>query len=204
MDLAAHARTLRNDGWKILVVAVAVGLAAAGLSYLADNVYRARALLSVADAEAVGARAYDQDEVRFRAGYIARLLESRPLLERAVEASDLDIDADDARERVHAARSGTEGFVELAVDGPRRADAAALAEAVVAALGSTLAEASPSPAARQRPTVTVIDPVRVDGARVSPRPARVGLLAFLLSFVVLTEVFVLVRVRREGAQSAGA
>jgi uncharacterized protein involved in exopolysaccharide biosynthesis len=202
MDLAAHARTLRLDGWKILVVAIAVGLAGGGLSLLARNVYEAKALISVADAEAVGARHFDRDEIDFRASYIARLLESRPVLRRAVQAARLDIGIEEARRRVRAHRDDTRGFVDLAVRGPSRRAAFVLGENLVRSLGTTMAEAQRRAQRSEigpAPAVTVVDPITAAPDRVAPRPARVGLLAFLVAFVVVTEVFVVARARRERA-----
>ncbi|HEU4841080.1 MAG TPA: CpsD/CapB family tyrosine-protein kinase, partial [Ilumatobacteraceae bacterium] len=156
--MAEHLRTI----WNRRMIVVGSALIAFVAVFLwrgsAPATFEAQTGLDVSPApSAQGTRPTGDDALFITEGYAERA-RTRPVLEAAIASAGLKVSVDDVDDRVTITTNSDSGSIEVTASGPSAGDAAALSDAVAAALVSVVqAEQSQAAAARLAPLRAEID-----------------------------------------------
>jgi len=241
VDVAQHFRTILENWWKALIVAIAAAVVTYFVRVGRPAQYGAASLVRV-DAASI-ANVADPTALDTVTTTYAQLAGSDDVLSDAIRRSNLRIDLAAAKKRIHIVAGLGLGVMLITGTGPSPRDAGALVQgetnALVAAvraqqagtvqsdlasvdsdiarLTRQLAALSPGDPARRRLTsqldaavasragrtslasdaMEVLTPAIAGPQRVSPKPARDALFAFVLAFLLASELFVVRDTRRD-------
>ena len=139
MDLADHLRVIVANWWKILLVALAVGVGAYSWSRSQDQVFEANSLLSVAGGDVVDPNAgSNEDQLAFRASYFAEVGMTTTISQKAIDKEDLPFTAKEALDHYEIITTDTSGLILVRSWGDSPKQAERLAAGVASGLIDTV------------------------------------------------------------------
>jgi len=141
MDLADHFRAIVANWWRILLVALVVGVGTYAWSNSRDPVFKAESLLSVAGDDVVDLQAgTTQDQLSFRAEYFAAIGMTTAVAGRAADVEHLPYTATEMLDRYKMVTSNTSGLILVSASAGSPEAAERIARGVATALGEVVAD----------------------------------------------------------------
>ena len=141
MDLADHFRVIVASWWRILLVALVVGVGTYAWSDSRDPVFRAESLLSVVGDDVVDPQAgTTQDQLSFRAEYFAQIGMTTAVAGRAAELEHLPYSDTEVLDRYEIVTTDTSGLILVHASEGSPEEAERIVRGVAAALGEVVAD----------------------------------------------------------------
>ncbi len=141
MDLSDHLRVIVASWWRILLVALVVGVGTYAWSDTRDPVFAAEALLSVVGDDVVDPQAgTTQDQLSFRAEYFAEIGHTIAVAGRAGELEQLPYSDEETLRRYSIVATDTSGLILVRAREGSPEEAERIARGVAAALGDVVAD----------------------------------------------------------------
>src|SRR4051812_2188089 len=141
MDLTDHLRTIGANWWRILLIAIIVGVAVFGFSKSQDNTYRASELVLVAPQLNTPGSIGDAQTLAFKVAAFAQLLRTDSIAQDAVKVGHLKRDYKAVQSSLSLITNSVAGLIDIRSTAHDKAEALATVDALAKALQQNSAAA---------------------------------------------------------------